>query len=227
MTDLAEPALGGAWQDADWTKRRLRRRYRAERRFKAYGIIAVAVALAFLALLIGSVIAEGYPAFVRTSVALEVDFDADGPRRRRGAERRRAAKGGLRQAPARIRLRHVPRGDGPEGAAQAAQAREHGRPLRAAGASRRGSFHHRHDTTGLAYGVKRCRHADQGQRAPRRAGGRTPPQRPADRLDRHAGCLGLHRDRVQRARSSSTRIRGSRRSPASAARLRARSTCCW
>ena len=77
MTDLAEPALGGAWQDADWTKRRLRRRYRAERRFKAYGIIAVAVALAFLALLIGSVIAEGYPAFVRTSVALEVDFDPD------------------------------------------------------------------------------------------------------------------------------------------------------
>ena len=77
MTDLAEPALGGAWQDADWTKRRLRRRYRAERRFKAYGIIAVTVALAFLALLIGSVIAEGYPAFIRTSVALEVDFDPD------------------------------------------------------------------------------------------------------------------------------------------------------
>ena len=75
MTDLAEPALGGAWQDADWAKRRLRRRYRAERRFKIYGIIAVAVALAFLALLIGSVIAEGYPAFVRTSVALEVSFD--------------------------------------------------------------------------------------------------------------------------------------------------------
>ena len=36
MTDLAEPQLAGAWQDADWTKRRLRRRYRAERRFKAY-----------------------------------------------------------------------------------------------------------------------------------------------------------------------------------------------
>ena len=77
MTDLAERSLGGAWQDADWTERRLRRRYRAERRFKAYGIVAVAVALGFLALLIGSVIAEGYPAFVRTSVALEVDFDPE------------------------------------------------------------------------------------------------------------------------------------------------------
>ena len=77
MTDLAERSLGGAWQDSDWAERRLRRRYRAERRFKAYGIVAVAVALGFLALLIGSVIAEGYPAFVRTSVALEVDFDPE------------------------------------------------------------------------------------------------------------------------------------------------------
>ena len=76
MTDIAQPgALGGAWQDADWTERRLRRRYRAERRFKVYGLIAICLALAFLALLLGSVIATGYPAFVRTSVALEVDFD--------------------------------------------------------------------------------------------------------------------------------------------------------
>ena len=77
MTDLAEPALVGSWQDADWTKRRLRRRYRAERRFKTYGLIAVCIALAFLALLLGSVIAKGYPAFVRTSVALEVTFDPE------------------------------------------------------------------------------------------------------------------------------------------------------
>ena len=75
MTDTAQAALSGAWQDADWTERRLRRRYRAERRFKAYGLIAICLALAFLALLLGSVVATGYPAFVRTSVALEVDFD--------------------------------------------------------------------------------------------------------------------------------------------------------
>ena len=75
MTDTAQAALSGAWQDADWTERRLRRRYRAERRFKAYGLIAICLAFAFLALLLGSVVATGYPAFVRTSVALEVDFD--------------------------------------------------------------------------------------------------------------------------------------------------------
>ena len=76
MTDIAQPgAPAGAWQDSDWTERRLRRRYRAERRFKLYGLVAVGLALAALALLLGSVIASGYPAFVRTSVALEVDFD--------------------------------------------------------------------------------------------------------------------------------------------------------
>ena len=76
MTDIAQPTpITGAWQDAAWTERRLRRRYRAERRFKAYGLIAVGLALAALALLIGSVIATGYPAFVRTSVAIEVKFD--------------------------------------------------------------------------------------------------------------------------------------------------------
>ena len=75
MTDLSRQGFAGAWQDADWTKRRLRRRYRAERRFKIYGLVAVGLALAALALLLGSVIASGYPAFVRTSVALEVDFD--------------------------------------------------------------------------------------------------------------------------------------------------------
>ncbi len=76
MTDIAQPtSIARSWQDEDWTERRLRRRYRAERRFKAYGLIAVCLALAFLALLLGSVIATGYPAFVRTSVSLEVDFD--------------------------------------------------------------------------------------------------------------------------------------------------------
>ena len=77
MTDIAQGRLAGAWQDADWTERRLRRRYRAERRFKLYGLVAVCIALAFLAILIGSVVATGYPAFVRTSVALEVSFERD------------------------------------------------------------------------------------------------------------------------------------------------------
>ena len=76
MTDAARPPCAGAWQDSDRTRRRLRRRYRAERRFKAFGLAAVCVALAFLAILLGSVVARGYPAFVRTQVALDVTFDS-------------------------------------------------------------------------------------------------------------------------------------------------------
>jgi phosphate transport system permease protein len=75
MTDVAPPAGAAAWQDSARTELRLRRRYRAERRFKVYGIIAICLALAFLAILLGSVVAKGWPAFIQTSVALDIDFD--------------------------------------------------------------------------------------------------------------------------------------------------------
>ncbi len=57
-------------------ERRLRRRYAAERRFKAYGVIAIAVAMIALAWLLFSIVAQGYQAFVHTYIALEVSFDA-------------------------------------------------------------------------------------------------------------------------------------------------------
>ena len=186
MTDLAEPALGGAWQDADWTKRRLRRRYRAERRFKAYGIIAVAVALGFLALLIGSVIAEGYPAFVRTSVALEVDFD---PKVLGVGEAPSADE--LQKANYGKLLRESVFAAFPEVTAR----KERRKLLKLVSTAarfelrellRRRPLDHRHHAARLAHCVERRGHADQGERSPRRAGGRAPPRRPADRLDR---CL--------------------------------------
>jgi phosphate transport system permease protein len=55
--------------------RRLRRRYAAERRFRLYGFAAIAVALAFLALLLSSIAATGLGAFFQHQVRLEVDFD--------------------------------------------------------------------------------------------------------------------------------------------------------
>ncbi len=76
MTDLAHPsAPGGAWQRADWTTRRLKKRRRADRRFRVYGLIAIFVALAMLAILLGSVVIKGYPAFVQSKIALEIYFD--------------------------------------------------------------------------------------------------------------------------------------------------------
>jgi len=53
----------------------LKRRYAAERRFRAYGLIAIALGLLFLALLLWSVFAKGYTAFQQTSINLDVTFD--------------------------------------------------------------------------------------------------------------------------------------------------------
>lgn len=52
----------------------LKRRYAAERRFRAYGIIAMAIGLFFLATLIASVVSKGYTAFVQTSITLPIEF---------------------------------------------------------------------------------------------------------------------------------------------------------
>ncbi len=59
----------------DLSATRLRRRYAAERRFRFYGILAVAVAAGMLGLLLGSILYKGYSAFYRTEIALPVNFD--------------------------------------------------------------------------------------------------------------------------------------------------------
>ena len=56
--------------------RRLRRRYAAERRFKAYGVVAIGLAMIALAWLLFSIVAQGYQAFVHTYIALDVSFEA-------------------------------------------------------------------------------------------------------------------------------------------------------
>jgi phosphate transport system permease protein len=53
----------------------LPRRYRAEARFKAYGIIALVLALSFLGLLLTSIISNGYTAFQQSYMELEFNLD--------------------------------------------------------------------------------------------------------------------------------------------------------
>ena len=53
----------------------LKRRYSAERRFKLYGLAAVCLALAFLAIMLGSILANGYSAFAQTKIRLDVFLD--------------------------------------------------------------------------------------------------------------------------------------------------------
>ncbi len=54
----------------------LARRYAAERRFRFYGITAIALALSFLALLFASIFGNGYSAFQQTKIRLDVDLSA-------------------------------------------------------------------------------------------------------------------------------------------------------
>ena len=56
---------------------RLARRHRAESRFRLYGIVAIGLALFFLAMLFISICSRGYTAFVQTFVHLEVVLDAE------------------------------------------------------------------------------------------------------------------------------------------------------
>jgi len=53
----------------------LRKRYRAELRFKSYGIAAIAAALAMLAILLSSIVSTGLSAFFQTEIALDVQLD--------------------------------------------------------------------------------------------------------------------------------------------------------
>ena len=52
-------------------------RYRAERRFKAFGLGAIILSLTFLSLLLISIVSQGYSAFWQTYLKLEVTFDKE------------------------------------------------------------------------------------------------------------------------------------------------------
>jgi len=61
--------------------KRLKRRYRAEKRFHAYGIIAIALATAFIAFFFYDVLSKGIPAFKTVEVQVVADYSqavADG-----------------------------------------------------------------------------------------------------------------------------------------------------
>jgi phosphate transport system permease protein len=53
----------------------LRRRYWAERRFRAYGLMAVLLGVAFVVMLFATLISQGWSAFRQASVTLEIFYD--------------------------------------------------------------------------------------------------------------------------------------------------------
>lgn len=70
MTDLKN-------SQAEAIQRSLARRYRAEKRFRAYGMMAIAFGLLCVALLFVDIIGKGHKAFLQTSIQLEINYDAE------------------------------------------------------------------------------------------------------------------------------------------------------
>jgi phosphate transport system permease protein len=67
---------GSAPSTIDVVRASLKRRYAGERRFRLFGLAAVLLGLAFVAMLFISIISKGWTAFTQTTIALPVDFDA-------------------------------------------------------------------------------------------------------------------------------------------------------
>jgi phosphate transport system permease protein len=72
MTEMAETSL---IQPADAAALRRKRRYAAERRFRAVGLAAIVLALGFLGILLFTIVKNGATAFVQSKIQLEVTFD--------------------------------------------------------------------------------------------------------------------------------------------------------
>ncbi len=80
MTDVAERTVPRAAVDTELhtnaeARRRLKKRYAAEARFKAMGLGAVGAAALFLAIFLYSIVSEGVPAFFQNYVKLEIPLD--------------------------------------------------------------------------------------------------------------------------------------------------------
>ncbi len=76
MTDIAQPAPRGiAALPPAVLSAKIRRRYRAEARFRAYGLIAIFFGVTFLAILFGSILSNALSAFRTTEMTLTVQID--------------------------------------------------------------------------------------------------------------------------------------------------------
>lgn len=60
---------------AELVRQSLKKRYRKEKRFRAYGMLAIAIALAALLTLFSDIVGKGYSGFMKTSLNLEVSLD--------------------------------------------------------------------------------------------------------------------------------------------------------
>ena len=77
-TDVIEVKTGASpKRTIDIVNQGLAKRYRAEKRFRFYGLMAIVISLACLAILFITIVGSGYPAFQQTYVQLEISFSPD------------------------------------------------------------------------------------------------------------------------------------------------------
>jgi phosphate transport system permease protein len=93
MTDAATTLNGSSGgglsteNSGEAVRKSLKRRYAAERRFKLYGILAIAFAVCMLGLLFTTIVSKAVPAFTQTMINLEItlypqEIDPEGTRER-------------------------------------------------------------------------------------------------------------------------------------------------
>jgi phosphate transport system permease protein len=74
---MSEPAARRLSTTQQKVAATLKRRYRAERRFRAFGISAVAIGLLFVVFLFVTIISKGYTAFAQTYLQLDISYRAE------------------------------------------------------------------------------------------------------------------------------------------------------
>jgi phosphate transport system permease protein len=77
MTDTALPSAAVSSPAPVRRDYGLKRRHRSEALFRFFGVAAITIGLAFLVILLFSVISKGYTAFVQTSITVPVEFTAE------------------------------------------------------------------------------------------------------------------------------------------------------
>ncbi|MEO0729973.1 MAG: DUF3333 domain-containing protein, partial [Pseudomonadota bacterium] len=76
MAAIDAPGTSAGRQHGSAVSQRLRKRYAAEARFKAYGLVAILLGLTFLVLLFTSIISNGWQAFFQTKITVPVTLTA-------------------------------------------------------------------------------------------------------------------------------------------------------
>lgn len=76
MTDMTLQEVRTIDLGTDAARARVKARYRAEARFRFYGLAAIGLTAVFLTVVLADIVLKGYPAFTQNSMQLKVNIDA-------------------------------------------------------------------------------------------------------------------------------------------------------